>query len=196
MKKFIVFLFFMSEFAETKTLVEGHRGSRATHPENTLPAFQHALKVGADILELDLAMTKDGHLVVAHDPYINPRICLDPKGKKFKNKPIIYHMTLKEVQKYDCGSLVNPQFPNQKPHPKTSIPTFVKVLSLARHNSKIKFNVETKIFSKYPHVTPSPKVFVTAILKVIKKYKLEKRVILQSFDPRTLIEAKKTKSQN
>jgi len=46
----------------------GHRGSRATHPENSLAAFRHAIDCGADAVELDVVVTTDGELAVTHDP--------------------------------------------------------------------------------------------------------------------------------
>ncbi|MDP9171270.1 MAG: glycerophosphodiester phosphodiesterase, partial [Acidobacteriota bacterium] len=48
--------------------VVGHRGSRATHPENTIAAFEHAIACGADAVELDVVVTTDGQLAVTHDP--------------------------------------------------------------------------------------------------------------------------------
>jgi glycerophosphoryl diester phosphodiesterase len=57
--------------AET-ILVHGHRGSRATRPENTIPAFEYAIQRGVDVLELDLAVTKDNVLVVCRLPRIIP----------------------------------------------------------------------------------------------------------------------------
>ena len=56
-------------------LVQGHRGARAHRPENTLPAFEYALEIGVDVLELDLAVTRDGVLVVSHDPYVEHARC-------------------------------------------------------------------------------------------------------------------------
>jgi glycerophosphoryl diester phosphodiesterase len=52
--------------------VMGHRGARATHPENTLAAFEHALQCGADAVELDVVVTVDGVLAVTHDPVMRP----------------------------------------------------------------------------------------------------------------------------
>jgi glycerophosphoryl diester phosphodiesterase len=52
--------------------LQGHRGARGLAPENTLPAFASALSIGVTTLELDLAMTSDGVLVVSHDSRLNP----------------------------------------------------------------------------------------------------------------------------
>src|SRR5260370_18987292 len=56
-------------------LAHGHRGARAMRPENTIPAFEYAIQAGVDVLELDMAVTKDDVLVVSHDPLLNPEIC-------------------------------------------------------------------------------------------------------------------------
>src|SRR5262245_43512355 len=49
--------------------LQAHRGGRGLRPENTLPAFANALDIGVDTLELDIAVTADGAVVVSHDPY-------------------------------------------------------------------------------------------------------------------------------
>src|SRR3989339_988153 len=67
-----------------KIEVHGHRGCRAVMPENTLAAFNEALKVEADVLEMDIGVTKDNVIVISHDQSINPLICLGPEGKKLE----------------------------------------------------------------------------------------------------------------
>src|SRR6266478_4955572 len=62
-----------------RIVVHGHRGARARRPENTIPAFKYALGEGVDVLELDVAVTKDNVAVVSHDPLINTTICSGPK---------------------------------------------------------------------------------------------------------------------
>ncbi len=161
-------------------LVHGHRGARARRPENTLPAFRYAIEQGADVLELDLAVTKDNVLVVSHDPFINAAICSGGK-----TGVAIHTLTLAELRQYDCGSLQNPRFKTQVPVPGTRIPTFDEVFDLAPLIT-FDFNVETKIFADHPELTPSPDEFVSLVLAAIRKHHVESRVILQSFDFRTL----------
>jgi len=163
-----------------RIVVHGHRGARARRPENTIPAFKYALGEGVDVLELDVAVTKDNVAVVSHDPLINPTICSGPK----LGIPI-HSLTLAELHQYDCGEKKNPGFPDQVPVPGTRIPTLDEVLELGKGNS-VEFNVETKIFADKPGLTPDPEAFTKMILDLVKKHGLEKRVILQSFDPRTL----------
>lgn len=171
--------------ANAKVLVHGHRGARAMRPENTLPAFEYAIGQGVDALELDLAVTKDNVLVVSHDPLMNPAVCAGPKA----NVPI-HELTLAEVREYDCGAKKNAAFAKQEPVPGTKMPTFEEVLALAP-KGRFEFNVETKIFPDKPQLSPSPEDFVALVLAAVRKHHLESRVILQSFDFRTLRAMKK-----
>ena len=170
----------MTVNAAPRILVHGHRGARALYPENTIPAFEYAIKIGADVLEMDVAVTKDNVLVISHDPHINAEICKGPHPGI-----AIHELTLAELHEYDCGALKNPHFPKQQPVPGTRIPTLDEVLSLS-HGNNIQFNIETKGFPDHPELTPPPDVFARMLLDVIRKHKLESRSIVQSFDFRTL----------
>src|SRR3984885_761445 len=101
-----------------RILVHGHRGARALRPENTLPAFEYAIAAGVDVLELDMAVTKDNILVVSHDPYLEPPVCGGPQSKA-----MIHALTLAQVREWDCGKVQNPLFPKQTPVPGTRMPT-------------------------------------------------------------------------
>jgi glycerophosphoryl diester phosphodiesterase len=171
--------------AAPKIQVHGHRGARAVRPENTLPAFRYAIDAGVDVLELDMAVTKDNVVVVSHDPYLEPPVCSGPQPKA-----MVHGLTLAEVRQWDCGKIQNPKFPKQTPVPGTRIPTLDEVFDLAG-SGKFDFNIETKIFADHPELTPGPDEFARLVLAVVRKHKLEKRVILQSFDFRTLVAMKK-----
>jgi glycerophosphoryl diester phosphodiesterase len=171
--------------AQTKILVHGHRGARAMRPENTIPAFQYAIGAGVDVLELDMGVTKDGVIVVSHDPYLEPPVCSGPRGKT-----AIHELTLAEVRQWDCGKIKNLLFPKQTPIPGTHMPTLDEVFDLAP-GSQVQFNIETKIFADHPELAPPPDEFVRLVLAIVRKHHLENRVMLQSFDFRTLQEMKK-----
>jgi glycerophosphoryl diester phosphodiesterase len=180
--------------AKNEILVHGHRGARAWRPENTIPAFQFAIDHGVDVLELDLAVTKDNVLVVSHNPTLAPnsypgeRGC---KGPALEPKTPIRTMTLAEVRQYDCGSVALSQFPTQVPVPGTKVATFDEVLNLAK-GTTVQFNVETKSFPNHSELTPPPAEFVALIVAAIKKHNVDpSRIILQSFDWRTLTEMRK-----
>ena len=174
-----------SLWASDRIEVHGHRGARALRPENTIPAFEYAIAQGVDVLELDLDVTKDGVVVVSHDPILRAPVCKGPKAQA-----IIHESTLAELREWDCGAVRNPQFEHQQPIPGTRIPTLDEVFALAARGT-FRFNIETKISPQRPKLAPPPDEFVRLVLAIIRKHKLENRVILQSFDFRTLHEMKK-----
>jgi glycerophosphoryl diester phosphodiesterase len=175
----------MTALAAPPIQVHGHRGARAVRPENTLPAFEYAIGLGVDVLELDMAVTKDDVVVISHDPIVNAEICQGPgAGKPLRS------LTFAEVRQIDCGSLRNPHFAQQQPVPGTRIPTLDEVFALAKKGA-FHFNIETKIFAGKPDLAPAPGKFAQLVLDIVRKHKLESRVILQSFDFRTLHAMKK-----
>src|ERR1035437_6907300 len=87
----------MTVIAEPRILVHGHRGARAMRPENTLPAFEYAIRQGVDVLELDMAVTVDGVVVISHDPHLSRRICQGPEG----GETAIHKLTFEQVRQWD-----------------------------------------------------------------------------------------------
>ena len=186
----LVFLLLMafganSYAAGKRILVHGHRGARARRPENTLPAFEYAIAQGVDALEMDMAVTKDNVIVISHDPILEPPVCTGPQ-----KSAVIHQLTLAEVRQWDCGAVQNPRFPTQQTVPGTRMPTLDDVFRLAPRGS-FDYNIETKSFADKPEYTPPPEEFAHMVLQKIRQYKLEKRIILQSFDFRTLVAMRK-----
>ncbi len=168
-----------------RILVQGHRGARAVRPENTIPAFEYAIHAGVDALEMDMAVTKDNVIVISHDPILEPPVCTGPRASA-----VIHELTLAQVREWDCGAVQNPHFPKQRAMPGTRMPTLDEVLDLANQGN-FDFNIETKSFPDKPQYTPPPEEFVRLFLDCVRRHKLESRVILQSFDFRTLVAARK-----
>lgn len=174
--------------------LQGHRGARGLMPENTLPAFARALSIGVSTLELDLAVTSDLHVVVIHNPRLEPDIAREASGEwLLQSSPSIHSMTLEAVKSYDVGRL-NPdskyakRYPHQQPVDGTSVPTLGDVFKLVSQadNDLVRFNIEIKLDLENPELTLPPKQFVQAALKVIQRYKMTNRVTVQSFDWRAL----------
>ncbi len=171
---------------QPRILVHGHRGARAVRPENTIPAFTYAIEAGVDVLELDMAVTKDDVVVVSHDLVLPEAICQGPANAT----RVIREMTFAELERWDCGTRKNPKYPKQQPVPGTRVPALDEVFAL-KDRGPFHFNIETKIFKDKPQLAPPPERFVELVLAVIRKHQLEDRVILQSFDFRTLKAMKK-----
>lgn len=175
--------------------VQGHRGARGLAPENTLPAFERALEIGVDTLELDIGVTADGAVVIAHDPYLNPAITRDATGQWLAagKGPLLKSLTLAQLQAYDVGR-INPAAPYaktfeaQQPRDGTRIPTLASLFDRVKAlgASGMRFNIETKINPGQPDDTVSPEAMTRALLKVVQDAGMAQRVVIQSFDWRTL----------
>ncbi|RZL34081.1 MAG: glycerophosphodiester phosphodiesterase [Pedobacter sp.] len=183
-------------FAQKKFDVQANRGARGIMPENTIPAMLKALDLGATTLQMNIVVSKDKQAVVSQEPYFNHEFSLTPAGKpillKDEKKHNIYKMDYADVKKYDVGSKVHARFPGQQKF-KTykpllgelldSVERYVKVNKLAKPD----YSIETKLIRKGDgEFQPSPEEFVELIMDIVKQRKLEKRVIIQSFDMRSL----------
>ena len=188
--------------AQTKVSIEGHRGARGHLPENTIPSFLLAIDLGADTLEMDVVITKDKRVLVSHEPWFHHAISLDPKGKRIpretEREHNIFQMTYVETRKYDVGSIGNFGFPDQKPmkvHKPLMTDVFKAVEEFVKDKrfAPIRYNIEIKSGLQGDGTFhPAPAEFAQLVLADVKKFGLEKRVIIQSFDVRPLHELKRT----
>lgn len=200
--RFLLVLLLLLSFAtvsQSQILVQGHRGARAERPENTLAAFRYALEVGVDVLELDVVISKDNSIVISHDPHLNTGLCIIEPGK-VKPELALITLNLAQIQQFDCGSLPHPRFPRQRPQPGEKIPSLRELFEMIATShlpaaATVNFNIETKIFPATPELTPNPEQFSRLLLQEVATAGVEDRVIIQSFDPRTLVWVKKLKPE-
>jgi glycerophosphoryl diester phosphodiesterase len=189
----IGFLILLSASANAFDL-QGHRGARGLAPENTLPAFETALKVGVTTLELDVAATKDDVLVVSHDTRLNPDHTRGPDGKFLsKPGPAIRSLTLADLQTFDVGRIqpdtaYAARFRDQRGMDNVRIPALAEVFELVKRKGAdhVRFNIETKITPDSGDDAPPPDVFAAMLAKAVRDAGLTSRVSVQSFDWRTL----------
>jgi glycerophosphoryl diester phosphodiesterase len=123
----VLFLTTLVSGQSRRVIAISHRGEHLHHPENTIPAFEEAIRVGADFIEVDVQTTVDGKLVLSHDGTVNR--CTNGQGK-------VAEMTLDQLEALDAGIKTGPQFAG------TRIPTFDQALDLAR--GKIGVYVDVK----------------------------------------------------
>ena len=172
--------------------IHGHRGSRGTHPENTLPAFEEALASGAEVLELDLQLTRDDVPVVTHDPDITSKLCRYHDGRPVAVPVPIRSLLWSELAQFDCGNTAQSRFPRQKQVPGTRIPALDEFLTWWKTNAHgLELNIETKMSAEDPKWLPDPEVFARVVVDKFKAHGAVAKTILQSFDFRTLRAAKK-----
>ena len=174
--------------------LQAHRGGRGLMPENTLPAFAHALALGVTTLELDCGVTRDGVVVVSHDPMLNPDIARGPDGAWIGQfGPPIFDLTYEALRRYDVGRIrpgsnYAARFKDQQPVEGTPIPRLAEVFDLARRagNNAVRFNIETKISPDHPERTVDAVTFARALITEVRAAGMTDRVTIQSFDWRTL----------
>lgn len=206
MKKLLIcvlFLFSINVFAQTADNfdIEGHRGARGLLPENTIPSFLKALELGVDTIELDVVVSRDNQLVVSHEPWFSSVISSDKNGQpisEVKEKEYnLYKMDYSGIKRFDVGSRGNKDFPEQqkmKVHKPLLKDVFSEVQKYVLKNKlkAVRYNIEIKSNPAGDNVFhPAPAVFAKMVYDEVLKYKMERSVIVQSFDVRPLQELRK-----
>ncbi len=172
---------------------QGHRGCRGVLPENTVAAMLNALTYApVRTLELDLAVSRDGQLIVSHEPWMSAEICTAPDkmnaelGKKTK----IFDLTYDQIKQFDCGLKGNARFPEQKPMSayKPSLRDLVnEVKAFCEKNKRDLpfFNIEIKSQPDYDNVfSPPVDAFVKLVFEEIEALGITEKCCIQSFDTR------------
>ena len=154
------------------TKIFAHRGSKGTHPENTLASFKEAVRVGSDGIELDVHLTKDGHLAVIHDETVD---------RTTNGTGEIINLTLAEIKALDAGSWFHKAFADEK------IPTLEEVLLLLK---ELGFNGQLNIELKTDVIQYEGLVEKCLTLQGTEVWPFA--IIYSSFNPYTLVELKKT----
>ena len=147
----------MWEQSEKNIYVFGHRGAKALYPENTMLSFQKAIELGVDGIEMDLNMTKDGHLAVIHDSTVDRTT--DKTG-------YVKDFTLKELQMLDAGKHFNEEFVGEK------IPSFEEFLDLVKGKNLL-LNVEIKDFRA---------CVVDKAIETLERYDMSGAYVITCFD--------------
>ena len=168
----------------------------ALMPENTISAMLNAVKMGVKTLELDVVISGDGKVVVSHDAYMSSDFMRKPDGADIKKEEerniALFKMTYDSISRFDAGSKPHPRFPAQlkmKTHKPllTDLIDSVEAYVKANKLKPIYYNIETKISPAGDGIyNPSPEVFVNTMMSVINAKSIKDRVIIQSFDVRTL----------
>ncbi|MGD9146380.1 MAG: glycerophosphodiester phosphodiesterase family protein [Anaerolineae bacterium] len=158
----------MESFYLDRPLNFAHRGASHEAPENTLAAFLLAAELGADGIELDVQLSKDGQVVVIHDFVLETTT--DGQGA-------VQDRTLAELKELDAGSSFDPLFAGQR------IPTLQEVIhSVGRH---LLLNIELKTKS-----TRDARL-ARAVARIVEENHLLDRVVVSSFNPLALRQLRK-----
>ena len=143
--------------------VTGHRGCMAYMPENTLISFSEALKLGVDVLEFDVQMTRDGVLVIMHDSMVD-RTTDGTGAVAFK--------TLKEIKALDAGVKFG--------YPETRVPTMEETLQLIVKEAAPNLHLNVEIKDQTP-------IVIDKTIEALRRFGLVERSVIASFDAQTLL---------
>ena len=176
--------------------VQAHRGGAGLMPENTIEAMKHALDMGVNTLELDLQLSKDGLVVVSHDPYFHPRYATRPDGTEIRKedpKEYIFTMDYEQVAKYDVGSRQSAVWPEKACFPAvkplaTDLIDFVENYTKEKGYSPVRYNIEVKSKDAKGEGKDWPYYhdLADACIKLLLSKHLGDRLVVQCFDHRAL----------
>lgn len=175
--------------------VQGHRGFRGMYPENTIPAFQHAIDLGVTTLEMDIVLSSENTWFVSHEPWLNHQICKDIQGRRIKKEHEqtfnLYWLSDPEIKSCDCGSIQNPNFPDQITLP-VAKPTLQEVLEFCEDHAHdkgrtIKYNIEIKSVPEWEGIyQPGTEEYVDYLTDFMDRVDFMDRITIQCFDERIL----------
>lgn len=136
-----------------------HRGASGSCPENTSIAFQKALEAGADMIEIDCQLTKDGHVVVFHDERLD---------RTAKVKGLLRSKTLKQLKKLDVGAWFKRSFKGQR------ILTLEEIMATVGGQAELNVDIKTS--------PRSPLGIELKVLFILSHYDYLDRTVVSSFD--------------
>ncbi|NBB76669.1 MAG: glycerophosphodiester phosphodiesterase [Bacteroidetes bacterium] len=185
--------------------LQGHRGARGLMPENSVSGFIKAVDLGVTTLEMDVVVTADSLILLSHEPWFHHEISTGPDGLEITEENEMEHnifdMTYEQTLEYDVGLKEHPRFPGQekleaqKPLLRTLIDT-IEAYTDSMGLEPLQYNIETKSNPEYyGEYVPQPSVFARLLndllLELDEEHGMLDRIIIQSFDPQTLIEFRK-----
>jgi len=147
-------------------IVIAHRGASAYAPENTMAAFEKAVEMEAEMIELDVLLSKDGVPVVFHDAKLN---------KKSDGKGLLSDYTLTELKRLDVGSWFSEEFTG------TRIPTLEEALKYAAGKISVNIEIKTEAVAENKNGGVEQKS-----IELVRQYGMEEHVIFSSFDYRAV----------
>lgn len=181
----------------SRPLIYGHRGCRGLRPENTLPAFLHALEWPIDGLELDVVLSADGEVVVSHEPWLNAAICTAPDGTSLTPDAgrsfNLFQQPYATIRHYNC-SRPHPNFPEQQAAQPAHKPTLTEVFTAVAARCAAlgrpvpAFSIELKSIPGYDGIyQPAPSQFVEQVARVVAAAQpWIPNILFMSFDHRVV----------
>jgi glycerophosphoryl diester phosphodiesterase len=174
----------------------GHRGARGLMPENTIPSMIKAIEAGANVIEVDVHLTRDDKVIVYHDASFNPDYTTLPNGqeiaKEERKKYTFYQMNYSDARPFVIGMKPYSLFPQQQRINSyapllSELIDSVEAFTKSKNITPVYYLVEVKSNAKTDGVEqPSPERYMEVLIADLKPKQLGQRLIIQSFDMRPL----------
>lgn len=172
--------------------LQSHRGGRGEWTEESATAFEESLGLGVTTLEFDIVMSADGVPVVWHDPEIQAEKCRDTEPVDSEDPAfpyvgkLVHELDWAQLQTLTCDVKLEEDFPDQKPVEGNKLLQLADVFTLAENHPDVYFNIETKIEAEEREKSAEPEEFVDAIVAAADEAGVTDRIMIQSFDWRSL----------
>ena len=150
---------------DNRMTVAGHRGDSYNYHENTMTAFKEAYKAGADMIETDIHLTKDGELVIIHDDTVN---------RTTNGRGMVSELTLEDIRKLNAGDKLNIE----------RVPTFLEFIEWIS-KTPLTVNIEIKEYFLNGNDSRATEC-IDKVIALVEKYKLTNRILINSFDAAVL----------
>ncbi len=147
-------------------VVIAHRGASGYAPENTLPAFQKALELNAEMIELDVMLSQDGVPVLFHDRELD---------RKTNGSGMVQDYTVEALQQLDAGTWFSEEFSGEK------IPSLEEVLEWASGKISLNIEIKTEAWREDLEESIEPRV-----IRLVRDSEMSEHIIISSFDYRIL----------
>jgi glycerophosphoryl diester phosphodiesterase len=151
-------------FAFARPVVAAHRGFSARYPENTMAAFEAAIQANAQMIELDVTLSRDQAVVVIHDNTVD---------RTTNGSGRVNRLTLAEIKQLDAGSWFSPQFFQEK------IPNLEEILSDFKNRVLINIEIKSDGFASMD----SPDILAKNVVALVQEKHMEDQVLISSFSP-------------
>ena len=183
----------------SRVFVVGHRGAAGLAPENTLAGFSRVCGIGVDAIEIDVMLTKEGHLVVHHDYSLKPEIARSNNGRWIpeESRPVVMKTPLAELKTYDVGRLkpgtrYARRYPDQQPVDGEKIPSLGEAIDLIKNKCSPATQLWVEIKTSPEEAMSSDPIGTSeAVVSIVGAYGFSDRVRILSFDWRTLVHVQK-----
>ncbi len=156
-----------SDLPKKEFIIVGHRGAAGHAPENTMASFRKAIELGADWIELDVHLSKDGQLMVMHDPTVD---------RTTNGTGAIGNMTYDEIRQLDAGSWFGDSFAGEK------VPALADVIREVNGRAKLLIELKWPDDGRYENLG-------AMVADEIHKYGADSWCIIQSFESAYMADA-------